>query len=180
MADGLNEARALRLAEIINDYRTLLLHIPQQNVQVPADDYYEEGFVVIRESLAAAQNLMSSNYSPSMPANHGSTAETEKAELRRVILDGSARRFQAHRIYLRAAAAKRWAMHRANVLQGQRPGPQHASQLKAISNTFRQELAQVTNQHVVADLRAADMRAGHWLDDDPSLEMILNWIRSHP
>ena len=71
------------MAEIINDYRTLLLHIPQQNVQVPADDYYEEGFVVIRESLAAAQNLMSSNYSPSMPANHGSTAETEKAELRR-------------------------------------------------------------------------------------------------
>lgn len=78
-----NQARALRLAEIINDYRTLLLHIPQQNVHVPADDYYEEGFVVIRESLAAAQNLMSSNYSPSMPANHGSTAETEKAELRR-------------------------------------------------------------------------------------------------
>ncbi|KAI9041239.1 uncharacterized protein KD926_007193 [Aspergillus affinis] len=205
MSDGLNQARALRLAEIINDYRTLLLHIPQQNVQVPADDYYEEGFVVIRESLAAAQNLMSSSYSPSMPANHGSTAETEKAELRRVILDGSARRFQAHRIYLRAAAAKRWAMHRANLLRGQRPGPQHASQLKAISNTFRQvmtymhpiqsisnkpggltsdnpwqELAQVTNQHVVADLRAADVRAGHWLDDDPSLEMILNWIRSNP
>lgn len=150
-----NQARALRLAEIINDYRTLLLHIPQQNVPVPADDYHEEGFVVIRESLAAAQNLMSSNYSPSMPASHGSTAETEKAELRRygfadtisqkagadsprVILDGSARRFQAHRIYLRAAAAKRWAMHRANILRGQRPGAQHASQLKAISNTFRQ------------------------------------------
>lgn len=46
--------------------------------------------------------------------------------------------------------------------------------------THAQELSQVTNQHVVADLRAADMRAGHWLDEDPSLEMILNWIRAHP
>ncbi|KAA8646238.1 hypothetical protein EYZ11_000609 [Aspergillus tanneri] len=180
MADGLNQARALRLAEIMNDYRTLLLHIPQQNVQVPAEDYYEEGYVVLRESLAAAQNLLSSNYCPSMPSMQAANAETEKAELQRVILDGSARRFQAHKIYLRAAAAKRWAMHRANVLRGQRPGPQHAAQLKAVSNTFRQELVQVTDQHVVADLRAADVRAGHWVNDDPSLGVILQWIRSHP
>jgi hypothetical protein len=56
----------------------------------------------------------------------------------RVILDASARRFQAHKVYLRAAAARRWAIHRQNILRGQRAGPQHASQLKAVDDTFRQ------------------------------------------
>ncbi|KAE8382620.1 hypothetical protein BDV26DRAFT_305660 [Aspergillus bertholletiae] len=179
MADGLNQARALRVAEIINDYRTLLVHISQQDVPVPAEDCREQGYVVIRESLAAAQALMSSNYTPVVPAG-GNDAETEKAELRRVILDGSARRFRAHKIYLRAAAGRRWSINRQNILRGQRPDQRHAPQLKLIDDTFRQELAQVTDQHVVADLRAADMRAGHWLDDDPSLSVMLSWIQSHP
>ncbi|BCS22771.1 uncharacterized protein APUU_30996A [Aspergillus puulaauensis] len=180
MADGLNQARALRVAELMNDYRTLLLHISQLNASVPAEDQAEDGYRVLRECHAAANALMASNYSPSPPPTNTSNEEAEKAQLRRVILDGSARRFQAHRIYLRAAAAKRWVMHRDNILQGQRPGPQQGGQIKAVSGTFRQELAQISNQHVVADLRAADVRAGHWLDDDPTLDAILSWIRSHP
>ncbi|OJK05165.1 hypothetical protein ASPACDRAFT_110438 [Aspergillus aculeatus ATCC 16872] len=179
MADGLNQARALRVAEIINDYRTLLMHISQQNVQAPADEFNEEGYKVIRDGLAAAQALMSSNYNPCATPAHAGNVEVEKAELRRVILDASARRFQAHRIYLKVAAARRWVINRQNILRGQRPGPQHAAQLKNASNTFHAELAQVTEQHVVADLRAADTRAGHWLNDDPSLPTILQWIRSH-
>ena len=94
----------------------------------------------------------------------------------RVIIDSSARRFQAHKIYLRAAVARRWAMARANILRGQRPTSQHVTALKNASTTLQQELARVTDQHVYADLRAADQRAGHWLDDDPSLEMIRRWI----
>ncbi|KAF7596428.1 hypothetical protein BBP40_001735 [Aspergillus hancockii] len=180
MADGLNQARALRVAEIINDYRTLLVHISQQDVPTPAEDWQEQGYVVIRESLAAAQALMASNYTPAIPLAGGNNAEIEKAELQRVILDGSARRFRAHKIYLRAAAGRRWSINRQNILRGQRPQAQHAAQLKRVEDAFRQELAQVTDQHVVADLRAADTRAGHWLSDDPSLPAILNWIRSHP
>jgi hypothetical protein len=42
----------------------------------------------------------------------------------------------------------------------------------------KQELAGVTNQYIVSDLRAADARAGHWLAEDPSLDVILNWIQS--
>ncbi|KAL5366485.1 hypothetical protein BJX96DRAFT_35443 [Aspergillus floccosus] len=180
MADGLNQARALRVAELINDYRTLLVHISQQNVPAPAADYWEDGYKIIRESLAEAQALMSSNYTPSMPAAGGSNEEAEKVQLQRVILDASARRFRAHRIYLRAAAARRWAIHRENILRGGRPGPQHTAQLKAVDNTLRQELSQFTDQYAVSDLRAADVRARHWLDDDPSLPTILGWIRSHP
>ncbi|KAE8152655.1 hypothetical protein BDV25DRAFT_150533 [Aspergillus avenaceus] len=180
MADGLNQARALRVAEIINDYRTLLVHISQQDVQVPGDDARQQGYAVIRESLAAAQALMSSNYTPVVPPAGGNDAENEKLELQRVILDGSARRFRAHKLYLRAAAGRRWSINRQNILRGQRPGPQHATHLKTVDDTFVQELAQITDQHVVADLRAADVRAGHWLNDDPALPVILNWIRAHP
>ncbi|EAW21437.1 uncharacterized protein NFIA_066010 [Aspergillus fischeri NRRL 181] len=178
MADGLNQARALRVAEIVNDYRTLLIHIPQQNVQAPPEDAHEEGYVVLRESIAAARTLISASYNARAVPTQASSEEMERAELQRVILDASARRFQAHKIYLRAAAARRWAIHRQNILRGQRPGPQHASQLKAVDDTFRQELQQITDAHVLADLRAADVRAGHWLDDDPSLSAILALIRS--
>ncbi|RMJ25920.1 hypothetical protein PHISP_03214 [Aspergillus sp. HF37] len=165
----------------MNDYRTLLLHIPQQNVDAPPEDYWEEGYVVIRECLTAAQRLMSSNYCPSSStASSSNDQEAEKAEFRGVILDAAARRFQAHKIYLRAAAAKRWALNRSNILRGQRPTPVHAAQLNAVSSTFRQELAQITDQYVVSDLRAADLRAGHWLDDDPSLDAINRWIQQHP
>ncbi|KAL4873529.1 hypothetical protein BDV12DRAFT_80095 [Aspergillus spectabilis] len=180
MADGLNQARALRVAELMNDYRTLLLHISQLNVSVLPEDQGEEGYRVLKECLAAANGLMASSYSPSPPPANASSEEAEKMQLRRVILDSSARRFQAHRIYLRAAAAKRCIMHRDGILRGQRPGPQHAGQMKVVSSAFRQELAQISNHHIVADLRAADVRAGHWLDDDPALDAILSWIRSHP
>ncbi|CRL19304.1 unnamed protein product [Penicillium camemberti] len=171
MADGLNQARAMRVAEIINDYRTLLLHISQQNVEASQEEYWEDGFVVLRESLASAQTLMSANYQ-ACPVTGQGNVETEKAELQRVILDSSARRFQAHKIYLRAAAARRWAMTRASVLRSSNP----TAQLKSATATLHQDLARFTDQHVVADLRAADQRAGHWLDDDPSLEAIHRWV----
>lgn len=91
----------------------------------------------MRECLAAAQSLMTSNYNP-MPVSSPGNEESEKAQLQRIILDGSARRFQAHKIYLRIAAAKRWAMNRSIILCGQRPTDQHSAQLKAVSNTFQQ------------------------------------------
>ncbi|KAF7525317.1 hypothetical protein PCG10_005202 [Penicillium crustosum] len=171
MADGLNQARAMRVAEIINDYRTLLLHISQQNVEASQEEYWEDGFVVLRESIASAQTLMSANYQ-ACPVTGQGNVETEKAELRRVILDSSARRFQAHKIYLRAAAARRWAITRASALRSSNP----TAQLKSTTATLHQDLARFTDQHVVADLRAADLRAGHWLDDDPSLEAIHRWV----
>lgn len=146
------------MAEIINDYRTLLLHIPQQNIDASPEDYWEQGHVLMRECLAAAQALMGSNYTPAMVSGQASNEEAEKVqlqryvfayflktprdidltELTRVILDGSARRFQAHRIYLRIAAARRWVLHRTNILHGQRPTAQHSVQLRTIDGTFQQ------------------------------------------
>ncbi|KAJ9293078.1 hypothetical protein DTO271G3_8213 [Paecilomyces variotii] len=178
MADGLNDARAVRVAELINDYRTLQLHISQQRMEVPAQEQHEEGFTVMRECLDAAQRLLSSQYNLASIQNQGADDEAQKVQLQRVILDGSVRRFQAHKIYLRIAAARRWAINRANVLRGERPSERHATQLRRINDILREELASITDQHVVSDLRTADVRAGHWLDDDPSLATILNYVRS--
>lgn len=157
-----NQARALRVAEIINDFRTLLLHICEQTIPASPEEYYEEGHVVIRECHTAAQALIGANYTPAAVSSQVSNEEAEKAELQRyvfpkplcaraekekrltdsirfrVILDSSARRFQAHRIYLRIAASKRWALHRANILRGQQSTAQQSAQLAAVSNTFQQ------------------------------------------
>ncbi|KAJ5925698.1 hypothetical protein N7454_008337 [Penicillium verhagenii] len=175
MSDGLNQARAVRVAELINDYRTLLLHISQQSADAHPDDQYEEGYTVLRECHSAAQRLVSANYHPCPVTGQGSP-HTEMVELQRVIIDSAARRFQAHKIYLRAAAARRWAITRANTLRGGRPSSATSAALKALNASLVQDLARVTDQHVVADLRAADTRAGHWLDDDPSLDVIRRWI----
>ena len=75
----------MRVAELLNDYRTLLVHIPQQNVDARPEEMYEEGFVVLRECLTAAQNLMAANYHP-CPVTGRGNAETEKAELQRYFL----------------------------------------------------------------------------------------------
>lgn len=82
----MNQARAVRVAELINDYRTLLLHISQQQVDVSPEDQYEEGYTVLRECHTSAQRLLSANYQPCPMTGQGS-AETEKAELQRYLLE---------------------------------------------------------------------------------------------
>ncbi|KAK2749316.1 hypothetical protein FQN55_003642 [Onygenales sp. PD_40] len=173
-----NDARALRVAEIINDFRTLHHHISQLKSDPPAGEEYEEGYVLMRQCIVEAQNLLNSQFNIQPTQGSSGDREWEKVQLQRVILDASARRFQAHKIYLRMAAARRWVMNRAQVLQGQKPGARHADSLHAVSEALRSDLAGVTDNHVVNDLRSADVRASHWLNDDPPLSTILNWIRS--
>ena len=40
-----------------------------------------------------------------------------------------------------------------------------------------QELNGITDQHVVRDLSAADRRKGYWVEEDPALDRMLQWIR---
>jgi len=78
-----NQARALRVAEIINDYRTLLLHICEETIPSPPEEYFEEGHVIMRECHTAAQALMESNYTPAAVPSNASNEEAERAELQR-------------------------------------------------------------------------------------------------
>lgn len=78
-----NDARAVRVAELINDYRTLQLHISQQRMEVPAQEQHEEGFTVMRECLDAAQRLLSSQYNLASIQNQGADDEAQKVQLQR-------------------------------------------------------------------------------------------------
>ena len=42
-----------------------------------------------------------------------------------------------------------------------------------------QEIVNATDQRIVVALRNKDQQAGLWLNDDPALAEVLNWIRNH-
>ncbi|PGH18914.1 hypothetical protein AJ80_04333 [Polytolypa hystricis UAMH7299] len=176
MGGIVNEARALRVAEIMNDFRTLQIHIAQLKSDPPQGEEFQAGYVVMRQCIAEAQTILSYQFQ-TVQSLQGD-GDFEKVQLQRIINDSSARRFQAHKIYLKIAAARRWIMGRAQVLHGQKPAAKHTAALKAVDDTLRTELSQITDDHIMNDLRSADVRAGHWLNEDPSLSTILNWIRT--
>lgn len=55
----------------------------------------------------------------------------------RIIIDASARRFQAKKIYLRAVAAIRWSNTRNAILQGGPLHPGHRAQLQQVDIALR-------------------------------------------
>ncbi|KAI9861569.1 MAG: hypothetical protein M1813_005179 [Trichoglossum hirsutum] len=179
MADGMNDFRAVRIAEIMNDFRTLQYYISQTKANpTRPEDYYEEGYVVLRQCISDGQAVLSSNFNASDSTASSASGEREKAQLQRIMLDASARRFQAQKIYLRAMAATRWANSRAVILQGQKPQAGHLPSLQAASEGLRTELAAISDQKIHSDLLTADYHAGRWIQEDPSLSTILNWIHS--
>lgn len=96
-----NEARALRVLEIMNDFRTLQVHITSLVTRAEASPpdqaaYYLDGYVVLRQCSAEAQAILATHYNPgSIGLEPGRIADTEvqKATLQRIILDASTRRF---------------------------------------------------------------------------------------
>ncbi|KAL8641192.1 MAG: hypothetical protein Q9228_001973 [Teloschistes exilis] len=195
MADGFNEARALRVTELMTDYQGLLRRIAEYAPNPSPEEYFEHGYEVLRQCRAEAQAVLLVPYPIDLSSMPNGSGDQEKRQLQRIILDASARRFQAKKIYLRAVAAVRWSNARTAILQGT-PHAAQATQLQQTNNNLRivsaiaatvgltsltafKELAAVTDARIVNDFRQADTQAGYWLVDDPPLATILNWIRSH-
>lgn len=145
----------------MNDFRTLQVHITSLVTRTGAQptkaaDQYLDGYVVLRQCSAAAQAILATHYNPGNLGigDVGAIPETEvqKATLQRyvlvtwshgssltkdrIILDASTRRFQAHKIYLRAAAAMRWVLLREQAL-GASPDKREAA-LSAIDGRLGQ------------------------------------------
>lgn len=76
------------------------MHIPQQNVQAPPEDAHEEGYVVLRESIAAARTLISASYDARAVPTQASSEEMERAELQRYISSTAERRAEEAYSYL--------------------------------------------------------------------------------
>ncbi|KAL9045739.1 MAG: hypothetical protein Q9214_001270 [Letrouitia sp. 1 TL-2023] len=114
MADGLNEARALRITEVMNDFQNLQRRISEYAPNPPPEEYYEQGYEVLRQCRAEAQAVLMAPYPPDTLQVPGGPEEQEKRQL----------------------------------------------------------------QRIVSELQQADSHAGYWLQEDPPLPTMLNWIRS--
>ncbi|KAF2231769.1 hypothetical protein EV356DRAFT_525774 [Viridothelium virens] len=176
MADGLNHARAMRITEIMNDFRVIQHHIAQIRVQPMREESELFGFRTLRHAISQAQAVLAQPFRANLPAPRGDV-EQEKEQLRQVIIDAAVRRFRVHKNYLQATAALRWINSRNAVLGGRSPHAGHAPALQAIDNTLQAELASITNQRVELALRSQDAAQGKWLEEDPSLALILEYIQ---
>ncbi|PYH67135.1 uncharacterized protein BO88DRAFT_344930, partial [Aspergillus vadensis CBS 113365] len=173
----LDHVLALRVAELINDYRSLLINTMNHVRGMPLRDVNCFVYTVSIKGYTAAQRLLSASFD--LDATSNSCSFDCIAQLkRRVVLDASARRHQAHKVYLSIAAAKRWLLNRNYVLS--HPEARDLDKrLQDVDVLFYEEINNVSDHLVASDLRAADIRSGYCVDEDPPLEVITSWIRSH-
>ena len=88
---AVNEARAMRVMELMNDFRTLQIHITSLITRSEANppdqqSYYLDGFVVLRQCAAESQAVLAGHFNPgSIGLQPGNVPETEvqKATLQR-------------------------------------------------------------------------------------------------
>ncbi|KAF2654705.1 hypothetical protein K491DRAFT_705091 [Lophiostoma macrostomum CBS 122681] len=177
MSDGLNDARAIRVAEIMTDFRNLQYYLSQLRASPTAEEYYLEGYSLLRQCSAEAQAILDAPFSASSAAPQGDS-EREKQQLRAIIVDAAVRRFQCQRAYLRAHAGLRWMNSRNSVLRGQKPNASHLSALQSADSTLRMELLSLTDAHVDNTLRTQDASQGKWLAEDPTLAQIQQILMS--
>lgn len=63
---SLDDVRALRVAELANDYRSLLIHIMERIGSIPLKDVLQDGYRVLQQNHAAAQHLSAGSYRPAV------------------------------------------------------------------------------------------------------------------
>lgn len=80
---AVNEARAMRVAEVMNDYQILQRYIMQPQPSPSREDYYEEGYEVIRQCREAAQAILSVQYDYEFQQVPSGPGESEKLQLQR-------------------------------------------------------------------------------------------------
>lgn len=78
-----NEARAMRVAEVMNDFQMLQQYIMQPQPNPSAEDSYGEGYETLRQCRAAALAVLSAQFEidPSQVPN--GSGEQEKRQLQR-------------------------------------------------------------------------------------------------
>ncbi|KAF1848969.1 uncharacterized protein K460DRAFT_375717 [Cucurbitaria berberidis CBS 394.84] len=177
MSDGLNDARAMRVAEIMSDFRNLQHYLVQLRATPTAEEYYLEGYSLLRQCTAEAQTILQTPFSSNSGGATGEP-ERERQQLRAIITDAAVRRFQCQRAYLRAHAGLRWMNSRNSILRGQKPNASHLSALQQIDAILRSELLATSDAYVENTLRAQDTAQGKWLNEDPSLAQIQQVLMS--
>ncbi|KAL8822651.1 MAG: hypothetical protein Q9191_006616 [Dirinaria sp. TL-2023a] len=84
---NVNEARAMRIAEVMNDYHMIQRRISQYQVVAPQQDYYEEGYVILRQCAAEAQAVLAAPYDYQLLDIPRGPGENEKRQLQRQVTE---------------------------------------------------------------------------------------------
>ncbi|KID80247.1 uncharacterized protein G6M90_00g011370 [Metarhizium brunneum] len=177
--DGFNECRTARVAELLDDFRTLQ-HCITDAPSSPryADDYFLDGWATLRQCAIDGHHILECAADTGVPLVNGGQEEQMKAELKQVLLDAFSRRHQGQKIYMRQSAAQRCLSYRDAILQSQQPRATIQHQLDACDNELRAELASITDESVYNELAASDYACGRWTAEDPSLSSVLRWLRA--
>lgn len=82
----MNEARALRISEIMTDFRNLQHYIAQIDVQPSNEEYWLEGYVLLRGCIEHAQAVLAAPYAADATATKSGSAEKEKKQLQAYVI----------------------------------------------------------------------------------------------
>lgn len=81
-----NEYRTARVAEILDDFRTLQYHIAAAPTEPPnTDDHYTEGWAALRQCAIDGQHILECAADTSVPSPDGGEEEQMKAELKQYV-----------------------------------------------------------------------------------------------
>ena len=78
---AVNDARAIRIAEIMTDFRNLQHYLVQLRATPTAEEYYLEGYSLLRQCTSEAQTILQTPFSGSASSGSGDP-ESEKQQLR--------------------------------------------------------------------------------------------------
>jgi hypothetical protein len=76
-----NDARAIRVAEIMTDFRNLQYYLNQLHVTPTAEEYYLEGYALLRQCTSEAQAVLGTPFAAGT-STPGGDPEREKQQLR--------------------------------------------------------------------------------------------------
>jgi hypothetical protein len=81
ISSTVNDARAMRIAEIMTDFRNLQHYLSQLRATPTAEEYYLEGYSLLRSCASEAQTILQTPFSASTGASSGDP-EREKQQLK--------------------------------------------------------------------------------------------------
>ena len=103
-----NDARAMRVAEIVSDFRNLQHYMAQIQASPSAEEYYLPGYSLLRACITEAQAVLAAPYTQSSSAGPGGNLEAEKAQLRAYVHTFSLRSWYCTRDSALACTSRRW------------------------------------------------------------------------
>jgi hypothetical protein len=76
-----NDARAIRIAEIMTDFRNLQYYLVQLRPSPTAEEYYLEGYSLLRQCIEEAQSILAKPFAATSSPSEGDV-EKQKQQLR--------------------------------------------------------------------------------------------------